>query len=70
MTPFAARQRRLRERRRRGVRVAKVEVSEVDLTEMLIGLGLLRACDADNWTKVEAALQKGLQVVIIDARNA
>ena len=51
----------LRERRRRGVRMAKIEVDEVLVTETLIGLGLLRPCEQDDWAKVEAALAKGLQ---------
>jgi hypothetical protein len=60
----AKRQRAYRSRQAQGVIVLKIPVDEVAITEFLIECGWLRRCEAEDLSRVEAALAAHLRDVV------
>jgi hypothetical protein len=60
----AARLRRFRERRANGLAVLHLEINLLDLTDLLVGAGLLRQWDDCDRAQVEQATQQLLKILI------
>jgi hypothetical protein len=62
----ALKQRAYRRRCRAGRAVFQIELDQVAAESMLIEIGMLSAADADDRDRVEAALQKFVEVAIAE----
>jgi hypothetical protein len=65
-SPTARRLRKYQARRRSGQKCYRLTLDEIDTEEMLLASGTLAPADRDDHSKVEAALQRLLSILIAD----